>query len=59
MFKTLIPRLEKLVVNEESHLKMLQDNNADPTMIHTSSAYLEHYKQRLREYLDYIEKNEK
>jgi len=64
-----IKRIEKLVEKEEAHLDFLYDKRIEllnrkikkldldiDEMIKASSFYLEHYKKRLKEYIEYKDK---
>lgn len=64
-----IKRIEKLVEKEEAHLDFLYDKRIEllnkkiktldveiDEMIEASNVYLEHYRKRLKEYIEYKDK---
>ena len=54
MKKDIIPRVWQMVENEKEHLNWLIDNNAPKEMIETSRNHLNHFRQRYKEYVDYV-----
>lgn len=52
--QNIIPRIWQMAENEKEHLNWLIDNNAPSEMIETSRQYLNHFKQRHQEYIDYV-----
>lgn len=49
-----IPALKGFIEKEIKHLKFLKDQNAPKEMIEKSEFFLNHYKQRHDEYVEYI-----
>lgn len=50
----IIPIVWQMAEKEKEHLNWLIDNNAPKEMIETSRKYLSHYRQRHKEYNDYV-----
>lgn len=55
MQQDFIPRVWQMAEKEKEHLNWLIDNNAPKEMIEKSTNYLSHFRQRHREYIDYVE----
>ncbi len=56
MKQNIIPRVQEMAEKEKEHLNWLIDNNAPKNMIETSQHYLSHFKQRYKEYIEYVNK---
>lgn len=54
MKKDIIPRIWLLAEKEKQHLNWLIDNNAPKIMIETSQRRLRHFRQRHKEYIEYV-----
>ena len=54
MKQDIIPRVWQMAEKEKEHLIWLIDNNAPQEMIETSRNYLSHFRQRHKEYNDYV-----
>jgi len=54
MEQDIIPRVWQMAEKEKEHLNWLIDNNAPQEMIETSRNYLSHFRQRHKEYNDYV-----
>jgi hypothetical protein len=54
MKQDLIPRVWQMAEKEKEHLSWLIDNNAPKEMVDTSRKYLSHFRQRHKEYNDYV-----
>lgn len=54
MVQDFIPRVLKMAKKEEEHLKWLKDNDADADIIEESRKSLLYFKQRYKEYNDYV-----
>lgn len=54
MEQDIIPRVWQMAEKEKEHLNWLIDNNAPKKMIETSRNYLSHFRQRHKEYIDYV-----
>jgi len=54
MRQNIIPWVWQMAKKEKEHLIWLMDNNAPQEMIEDSQKYLDHYRQRHREYNEYI-----
>lgn len=54
MKQDIIPRVWQMAEKEKEHLCWLIDNNAPKEMIETSRNYLSHFRQRHKEYNDYV-----
>jgi len=54
MKQDIIPRVWQMAEKEKEHLSWLIDNNAPKEMIEKSRNYLSHYRQRHKEYNDYV-----
>ena len=54
MKQDIIPRVWQIAEKEKEHLNWLIDNNAPQEMIDTSRNYLNHFRQRHKEYKDYV-----
>lgn len=50
----IIPAIWEMAETEKEHLNWLIDNNAPKEMVETSRKYLSHYRQRHKEYIDYV-----
>jgi hypothetical protein len=55
MKQDFIPRVWRMAEKEKEHLNWLIDNNAPKDMIKTSQKYLNHFRQRHKEYVEYAE----
>ena len=59
MKESIIPAVHRMIEKEEEHIKFLKENihleNAKEYLTN-SEDLLKHYKQRLQEYQDYVEK---
>lgn len=56
MTQNIIPRVWKMIEKEQNHLNWLIDNNAPKEMIEQCQIYLNHFKKRHKEYIEYVEK---
>lgn len=56
MQKDIIPRVYEMIQKEKENLKWLLNNNAPDYMIENSIFHLQHFKNRHKEYIEYIEK---
>lgn len=54
MKQDIIPRVWQMTEKEKEHLNWLIDNNAPQEMIEKSRNYLSHFRQRHKEYNDYV-----
>ena len=54
MEQDIIPRVWQMAEKEKEHLNWLIDNNAPKEMIKKSRYYLSHFRQRHKEYIDYV-----
>ena len=54
MKQNIIPIVWQMAEKEKEHLNWLIDNNAPQEMIETSRNYLSHFRQRHKEYNDYV-----
>jgi len=54
MKQDFIPRIWQMAEKEKKHLEWLIEKNADAEMIETSRKYLSHFRQRHKEYNDYV-----
>lgn len=54
MVQDFIPEVLKMAKKEEEHLKWLKDNDADADIIEESRKSLLYFKQRYKEYNDYV-----
>lgn len=54
MKQDIIPRVWQMAEKEKEHLNWLIDNNAPKDMIETSQCYLSHFRQRYKEYIEYV-----
>jgi hypothetical protein len=54
MKQDIITRVWQMAEKEKEHLNWLIDNNAPKEMIETSQKYLSHFRQRHREYIEYV-----
>ena len=55
MKQDIIPRVWQMAEKEKEHLNWLIDNNAPKDMIETSRKYLSHFRQRHKEYIEYMD----
>jgi len=55
MKQDIIPRVWQMAEKEKEHLNWLIDNNAPNIMVETSYRYLNHFRQRHKEYIEYAE----
>lgn len=59
MEESVIPSVHRMIKKEKKHIEFLKKNinNVDVSeFLETSKKMLKHYKQRLKEYQDYVEK---
>ena len=54
MEQDIIPRVWQMAEKEKEHLNWLIDNKAPKEMIEKSRKYLSHFRQRHKEYIDYV-----
>jgi len=54
MKQDIIPRVLQMAEKEKEHLNWLIDNDAPKEMIEKSRNYLSHFRQRHKEYNDYV-----
>ena len=55
MKQDIIPFVERMIEKEKEHLNWLIDNNAVKDIIETSQRYLSHFRQRHKEYIEYVD----
>lgn len=55
MKQDVIPRVWQMAEKEKEHLNWLIDNNAPKDMVKTSRKYLSHFRQRHKEYIEYMD----
>lgn len=56
MKQDIIPRVWQMAEKEKYHLNWLIDNNAPKDMIETSQRYLNNFRQRQKEYIEYAKR---
>lgn len=56
MLNSIIPFVEKMIAKEQTHLEWLKSKNAPSEFIENSEWYLEHFRQRHQQYIDYANK---
>ena len=54
MKQDIIPKVWQMAEKEKEHLNWLIYNNAPKEMIEKSRKYLSHFRQRHKEYIDYV-----
>ena len=55
MKQDIIPRVWQMAEKEKEHLNWLIDNNAPKDMIEISKKHLNHFRQRHKEYIEYVD----
>ena len=55
MINDIIPFVERMVEKEKEHLYWLESKNAPKEFIERSKWYLNHFRQRYKEYIEYAE----
>lgn len=55
MINDIIPFVEKMIEKEKNHLYWLESKNAPKEFIEKSKSHLNHFRQRHKEYIEYLE----
>lgn len=55
MINDIIPFVERLIEKEKQHLYWLENKNAPKEFIERSKLYLNHFRQRHKEYIEYAD----
>ena len=55
MINDIIPFVERMIEKEKEHLYWLESKNAPKEFIERSKWYLNHFRQRYKEYIEYAE----